>query len=198
MIAGDGWFEGSIISVLAQACQEELGSRARAYHISPLILHFIGQFQAAGESWNNEFDEKWVWKEIHRVRFSYNNTTLPALISWQIGGEVDKEWLIPAHGSLHWALVVLNWKRRTAQFLDSLPRRSGASEDETVIRHKVWCLVQLVAGDTGLADISKWQWKSEPVCYLCGCVNFCTLSTLGFTEKDPSDEWKGLWKFCSW
>ena len=81
MIAGDGWFEGSIISVLAQACQEELGSRAQAYHISPLILHFIGQIQATGDSRNNEFDEKWVWKEIYRVSINCIDTTYPALIS---------------------------------------------------------------------------------------------------------------------
>ena len=40
---GDGWFEGSVISVLAETFMREEGDSVQAYHITPLVLHTIGR-----------------------------------------------------------------------------------------------------------------------------------------------------------
>jgi len=61
-----GWFEGSVISVVAEPLMEAHGARTQAYHITPLVLHTIrgvlDGHQDVGVSM------KWVNKQVEPVR----------------------------------------------------------------------------------------------------------------------------------
>ncbi|KIJ30375.1 hypothetical protein M422DRAFT_268137 [Sphaerobolus stellatus SS14] len=70
----------------------------------------------------------WVRKEIGMVRTK----------------EAKQYWLILAHVPGHWSLVLIDWQSNTIRFMDSMPRRLGAEEDEARVQQEGWDVLALV------------------------------------------------------
>ncbi|KIJ26858.1 hypothetical protein M422DRAFT_55331 [Sphaerobolus stellatus SS14] len=67
-------------------------------------------------------------------------------------------WLIPAHVPGHWTLLLVDWDLKDVQFMDSLPRRLGANNDEQRAQKELWVMLGMICEDFVQ---TQWQWINE-------------------------------------
>jgi len=167
LIQGDQWFEGSVISVVAEGIQQALGDHAKARHISSRLLQAVQRLMMEDLSAQVENDQR---------QYVLNH-------AGQIWSCPNKLWLIPAHVPSHWTLVVINPASHSISFFDSLPKRIGADEDEALVRCQVLRVLQMV-WENGGGVSPDWAWTSEQRqsrqknSYDCGAFTLADMAAL--------------------
>ncbi|KIJ38332.1 hypothetical protein M422DRAFT_258983 [Sphaerobolus stellatus SS14] len=152
----DSWFEGRVITLIAEYLFICEGPDAKAHHATPLLLqnaHDILDHPEKEDS--NRLILAWLHKEIGLIH------------------EMPEKcyWLIPAHVLGHWTLVLIDWDHQHVHFMDSMNERLGVEEDKMRVQEEVWVLMQLI-DDGFLKDAWTWVSEQRPQCqtnsYDCG------------------------------
>ena len=66
---GDMWFEGSVISVIAEAVVQGAGDGARARHVTPQVLHSVRRLLDEDMGKNNRCEEtSFILRHGRKVR----------------------------------------------------------------------------------------------------------------------------------
>jgi hypothetical protein len=65
----DGWFDGSVITVVAEAIWSQAGEAGRAHHTSSLVLYYMQRVFEAVEIDEVCEDKAWVLARIEEVRW---------------------------------------------------------------------------------------------------------------------------------
>lgn len=139
-----GRFEGTLITVLAEALSVTNGMNIIAHHTTPLVLYSVRQVL---DHPADHHKKEWEFRLVER-----HVAALRALPPKDI-------WLVPAHVPEHWTLVAILWKTRQIKFHDSLNRRVGAEEDEQRVEEEVRVLLSIVEPENCMG----WTWVSEVV-----------------------------------
>jgi hypothetical protein len=162
-----GWIEGRVMSVLAEAHRRDLGSDARAEHLSPLVPHGVRAILDAPDNIARCRSElEFVCQAIMNV--SIMRVPLPVKsanrhIQVTPPGHCDF-WLIPTHVPDHWTMVAIHWRDRCIRFYDSLPERASAKSDESGVCKVVLRLLEIIAHVRRMdLATSSWEWHSETV-----------------------------------
>ncbi|KIJ48098.1 hypothetical protein M422DRAFT_248268 [Sphaerobolus stellatus SS14] len=135
---GDKWFDGTIITVVAEALLQGSGDSAKAVHVTPQALLSVrrileyptNQVVISGES-----------------LFVRNNAS-------EIISRPSGLCLIPVHVPGHWTLVCLDLGRRLIKFHDSLPHLSNYL---VRVKEEVYRLLDMVS----IREGKEWEWQGE-------------------------------------
>ncbi|KIJ28446.1 hypothetical protein M422DRAFT_270223 [Sphaerobolus stellatus SS14] len=169
----DGWFEGRLITVIAEFLAARLGEQAQAQHTTPLVLWNVRELlDKRGSGDSGSLTKAWIRKEINIVQNSGSK----------------RHWVIPAHVPGHWTLIGIDWESKHIQFMDSMPSRLGAEDDELRVQEEVWHLLGLVCTEY-VHDEWKWFSEEHPARqkngYDCGAFVLADMAAF-FTNGAPS------------
>ncbi|KIJ39625.1 hypothetical protein M422DRAFT_257455 [Sphaerobolus stellatus SS14] len=134
---GDKWFDGTIITVVAEALLQGTADKARAVHITPQVLLSVRRIL------QNPMDTGVIEGESLFVRVNASE-----IISRSSG-----LCLIPAHVPGHWTLLCLDLGQRLIRFHDSFPHGNYI----TKVKEEVYGLLDMV----GVREGKEWEWQGE-------------------------------------
>ncbi|KIJ25089.1 hypothetical protein M422DRAFT_273977 [Sphaerobolus stellatus SS14] len=162
--------------ILEDECE---GENACAHQTTPLVLWNVRELlDKPGSEETATLTKAWIAKEIAKVR------ELP----------YKRFWVIPAHVPGHWTIVAIDWQCKSVHFMDSLPNRLGAEEDEQRVQDEVWLLLELVC--EGFVQM-EWEWISEQKnSYDCGAfvladiASFFACGKPSTMQQDAMKEWR--------
>ncbi|KIJ40759.1 hypothetical protein M422DRAFT_780625 [Sphaerobolus stellatus SS14] len=133
---GDKWFEGSVISVIAEAMAQAAGENRKAVHITPKVLQSVRQIL---------------------LNPTANSIVEPETKSVHDNAATEGPVVIPAHVPGHWTLVCLDLGKHIIAFHDSLP---NMGDDETNVKEEVLYLLDMVRKDDD--NVARlWEWRTE-------------------------------------
>ncbi|KIJ36263.1 hypothetical protein M422DRAFT_261408 [Sphaerobolus stellatus SS14] len=173
---GDRWFDGTVISVVAEAMVQAVGGALCATHITPVILTSMQRIMSG------TLDERCTREETEFVLRH----------GQEILRDTTKTVLIPAHVPAHWTLFAIFVEEGTIRFFDSLPNRSGADEDEAEVRKVLRKALDLVWTEYGAGRPQpRWRWIPEERrsrqtnSYDCGAFVLADMASL-IHRREPS------------
>ncbi|KIJ48221.1 hypothetical protein M422DRAFT_45443 [Sphaerobolus stellatus SS14] len=135
-----GWFEGRLLTVVAEYFTRAIGDVVQAHHTSSLLLFYMRQI--LDHPGDHTYSETWICRELDKFKL------LPP----------KRYWVIPVHVPAHWTLVIIDWETNVVRYLDSMPRCLGAEEDGECVKDEAWNVLSLFW--TGF-NRDSWSWISE-------------------------------------